>query len=404
MIDDELQVLGSKIKKQEHSEPQINFISNHDYDSKKKFSWGCGLFAFLLSILIVYILISLFSNVPSQENEKATTIIPKLQETVDSLLDKKMSQIDALQGQVIIMEVKTGDILAWSGRSRTFDGKTQPCNNCNYQQEQGTLMSPVSLLALLETREIELSELIDTGNGVWEYNGYFIKDHNWRRGGYGKIPLGMALEVGSDVAITKAVTQVFNCKEERYFELLRKMSIGEIDSIYGMSDFKPMTFNYPKNRNVLKQHMLINSIGIEGEMAPIQMLTFYNAIANNGIMIKPKLKKGSISIINPQIASKSNIEKIQNTLWKVANEGLVNKPDYKLEQAAGMFSHIVVNTIVGEDNINEYHVAFCGYYPAFNPKYSIIVSMNKLGFPASGGGMAAPLFYDIIEKMINEQY
>jgi cell division protein FtsI (penicillin-binding protein 3) len=132
------------------------------------------------------------------------------------------------------------------------------------------------------------------------------------------------------------------------------------------------------------------------------MLTFYNAIANDGNMVKPTLKTGEIEISNPQIASKANIKKMQVVLEHVVSHGLGRKAGTPLLRVAGKTGTSQVGEYdFGKDTyVNEYQLAFCGYFPADAPRYSIIVSMNKLGLPASGGGMAGVVFHIIVEWMI----
>ena len=132
------------------------------------------------------------------------------------------------------------------------------------------------------------------------------------------------------------------------------------------------------------------------------MLTFYNAIANDGKMMKPTLKTGEIEIINPQIASEENIKKMQVILDHVVSQGLGRKAGLPLMPVAGKTGTSQVGEYeFGEDTyVTEYQVAFCGYFPADMPKFSIIVSMNKLGLPASGGGMAGVVFHNIVEWML----
>ena len=131
------------------------------------------------------------------------------------------------------------------------------------------------------------------------------------------------------------------------------------------------------------------------------MLTFYNAIANDGRMVKPTLKTGEIEIINPQIASKTGIDSIQVALENVVSEGLGKRAGTPYLSVAGKTATSQVDWFEdGENTISEYQVGFCGYFPANKPQYSMIVSMNKLGLPASGGGMAGSLFHGIVEWMI----
>jgi cell division protein FtsI (penicillin-binding protein 3) len=333
------------------------------------------------------------------------TIVPELQTAVDTILLAEMEMLDMLQGQAIVMEVKTGEILAMVGLERNFDKKYQPCKNFAYQQELGALMHTVSLLAVLETGKARLSDVVHTGSGVWPVeDGYEMKDHNWQRGGYGSITLDRALEVSSNVGISLAVNKTFGNNNQAFFDLLDKMSFGQPDNIEGIDGLNRTSYSSPKDGDWANWKLWWSAIGYERKIAPIQMLTFYNAIANNGKMVKPTLKTGEIEIINPQIAGKANIDSMQMVLEHVVSQGLGKKAGTPILRVAGKTS----TSQVGEyDYYNEvgtplanYQLAFCGYFPADAPRYSIIVSMNKLGLPASGGGMAGVVFHNIVEWMI----
>ena len=264
-------------------------------------------------------------------------------------------------------------------------------------------MKTAALLALLETGEVKLTDEVDTGEGVWALDDEeIIKDHNWHRGGYGEITLERALEISSNIGISKTIRKVFDGKEQRYFELLDKMSLGQPDSIEGIAELKPMVYSSPKDSTWASRQLLWNSIGYERKMAPIQTLTFYNAIANDGKMVKPMLRPGNTEVINEQIASKENIAKIQQALYNVVCRGLGKKAGSEIIPVAGKTGTTQVNNCewLTEEGLDEYHISFCGYFPAMSPKYSFIVSMNKLGIPASGGAMAGPVFRDIMEWMV----
>ena len=331
-----------------------------------------------------------------------STIIPELQTAVDTILLAEMEMLDMLQGQAIVMEVQTGEILAMVGLERNFEGKYQPCKNFAYQQELGSLMKTASLLALFE-RGIDSSYVVHTGTGVWPVeDGYEMKDHNWRRGGYGDVNLARALEVSSNIGISVAVNKAFGNNNQAFFDLLDKMSFGQPDNIEGIDGLNPTSYSSPRDKDWANWKLWWNAIGYERKITPIQMLTFYNAIANNGKMVKPTLKTGEIEIINPQIASKDNIKKMQVILEHVVSQGLGRKASTPILKVAGKTGTSQVGEYdFGEDTyVNEYQIAFCGYFPADAPKYSIIVSMNKLGLPASGGGMAGVVFHNIVEWML----
>lgn len=330
------------------------------------------------------------------------TIVPKLQAAVDSMLRDELEMIDGLQGQAIVMKVQTGEILAMIGLKRDFDKKYQPCNNFSYQQELGSLMMTPSLLALLEVG-VDTGYVVHTGTGVIPVDEERImKDHNWHRGGYGDINLSRALEVSSNIGIGQTVAKTFRNNQQQFFDLLDRMSFGQPESIDGIEGLTANRYTSPKDSDWLNRRIWWSAIGYERLIAPIQMLTFYNAIANDGKMVKPTLKTGEIEIINPQIASKANIKKMQVVLEHVVSQGLGRKAGTPLLRVAGKTGTSQVGEYdFGKDTyVNEYQLAFCGYFPADAPRYSIIVCMNKLGLPASGGGMAGVVFHNIVEWMI----
>ena len=393
MRDDELQVLGKsqKLSKRDRWKIVIILLAT-------AFALGIGLYLALSP--------QTSKTTKIEKTPGEPTIVPELQECVDTLLNEELLEIDGLQGQVIVMEVQTGEILAMAGRERKFDGTFQPCNNFAYQQELGSLMKTASLLAAMETGKAQLHDVVDTGNGIWPVgNGWIMKDHNWRRGGYGQVTLDRALEVSSNIGISKTIWKIFKGHEQDFFNMLDSMSYGQPDNIDGIDGLRPTSYDSPKHPNWVNENILWSSIGYNRKMAPIQMLTFYNAIANNGKMVKPTLKTGEVEVINPQIASKANIASMQVVLDHVVSLGLGRKAGTPIFRVAGKTgTSQVAEYDFGENAyVNEYQVCFCGYFPADGPKYSMIVSMNKLGLPASGGGQAGVLFHDIVEQMIAHQ-
>jgi cell division protein FtsI (penicillin-binding protein 3) len=289
-----------------------------------------------------------------------------------------------------------------SGLERNYEGKFQSCKNFAYQQELGSLMKTASLLTLFE-RGIDSTYVVHTGTGVWGVDdNWVLRDHNWRRGGYGDMNIARALEVSSNIGIGVPVWESYKGHEQDFFDDLNKMSFGQPDFINGIEGLKPTTYDSPKDSDWVNKFIIWSAIGYNRKIAPIQMLTFYNAIANDGKMVKPTLKTGEIEIINPQIASKDNIKKMQVILEHVVSQGLGMKAGTPILRVAGKTGTSQVGEYdFGEENyVNEYQLAFCGYFPANAPKYSIIVSINKLGLPVSGGGMAGVVFHDIVEWMI----
>lgn len=386
MNNDELQVLGTENRK-----------SNN-------WKWIVAIACVVLTIVcyLIYNRCSSTGNTLPMSQE-GSTISPALQHAADSLLNDKLTEINGLQGQVIIMNVQTGEILAMAGRERNFEGKFQPCQNFAYQQELGALTMTVSLLVGLESGKAHLSDVVDTGNGVWQIDDdRIMKDHNWRRGGYGEVTLDRALGVSSNIGISKTIWSLFKGHEQDYFNKLDSMSFGQPNSIEGIEGLRPSVYSSPKDSDWVNKDILWSAIGYNRKIAPIQMLTFYNAIANNGKMVKPTLVPGTAEVVNEQIAKKENIALMQQTLEHVVSQGLGHKAGSAKILVAGKTGTSQVNEYYEGDNaVSEYQVAFCGFFPANKPKYSMIVSLNKIGLPASGGGMAGDAFHNIVEWMID---
>ncbi|MBQ9229878.1 MAG: penicillin-binding protein [Prevotella sp.] len=394
MNNDELQVLGAEA-----------------IQKRKRWWRKVAMGAVLTVVAVIAIELSLrwsmfgFGAIDDHAENSTSTIVPSLQHAVDSLLNEELELINGLQGQAIVMEVQTGEILAMVGLERNFEGRFQPCKNFAYQQELGSLMKTASLLAVLETGKASLSDVVNTGGGVWPIDDeQEMTDHNWRRGGYGDITLEQALAVDSNIGIGRTVARVFGNDQQHFFDLLSKMSFGQPDSIAGVEGLKTTYYSSPQDTDWLSRKIWWSAIGYGRKIAPVQMLTFYNAIANGGKMVKPTLKTGEVEVINPQIASKANIDSIQVALEHVVSQGLGKKAENPFFLVAGIpaTSQVCMYGYYNDGGVplNEYQLAFCGYFPADAPKYSIIVSMNKLGLPASGGGMAGVVFHNIMEWML----
>lgn len=236
-------------------------------------------------------------------NKPTSSIDPNLQVKVDSILQLKMSEINAISGQAIVMDM-TGNIKAMVG-----NGKKQP----------SSLMRTVFLHEALETGKVHLSDTVDTEEGVAIINGDTIKDHNWHRGGYGKITLKQGLAFNSSIAIAKATQMA---------------GVEVVDSL----------------------------------VTPLEMLKLFNGIIKN--------------------------DSVKSALRYYITDGLGQQASSDKVEVAGFSGRRTIS------EKPEYAVEFIGYFPADEPKYSIIVSMNKIGLPASGGLMAGNVFREIVDCII----
>ena len=197
---------------------------------------------FINSCLVLSILTS--CKFKQQEAKQQTpTIDSTLQVKATSILENKLSELNALSGKAIIMEVQTGHIKAMVGLEKKDSADYQSCENFS-QAYESALMQPISILAALETGKIKLADTVDVGDGIYICKGDTIKDHNWHRGGYGKITIKQGLASSSDIAVYKAIETAFNGYTQAYYDQLKDMGISNLDT-------------------------------------PLQILTTYNSIANN---------------------------------------------------------------------------------------------------------------------------
>ena len=342
------------------------------------------------TILTIIAFIGLASCQSKQETiELMSTIDSTLQVKVTSILENKLSELNALSGQTIIMEVQTGHIKAMVGLESTDSANYQPCENFS-QAYESALIHPISILAALETGKVKLADTVDVGNGSYSIQDRELKDHNWHRGGYGEISIKQGLASSSNIAVYKTMEKAFGNNAQAYFNLLKNMSYGKPDSIAGIANLKPAYFVTPKDSGWSDTAFAWFCIGYNQTITPIQMLTFYNAIANSGKMVQPQLYKDSTTVINPQIVSQANIDSLKQALEYVVTDGLGQPTKSDKIQIAGETGTVQLEN-------GNYIVEFCGYFPANAPQYSIIVSIHKDGLPASGGLMAGDVFKQITE-------
>ena len=342
------------------------------------------------TILTIIAFIGLASCQSKQETiELMSTIDSTLQVKVTSILENKLSELNALSGQTIIMEVQRGHIKAMVGLESTDSANYQPCENFS-QAYESALIHPISILAALETGKVKLADTVDVGNGSYSIQDRELKDHNWHRGGYGEISIKQGLASSSNIAVYKTMEKAFGNNAQAYFNLLNNMSYGKPDSIAGIANLKPAYFVTPKDSGWSDTAFAWFCIGYNQTITPIQILTFYNAIANSGKMVQPQLYKDSTTVINPQIVSQANIDSLKQALEYVVTDGLGQPTKSDKIQIAGETGTVQLEN-------GNYIVEFCGYFPANAPQYSIIVSIHKDGLPASGGLMAGDVFKQITE-------
>ena len=308
------------------------------------------------------------------------TVNTDLQDYVRSTLKENIRKIDAINGQVIIMDCKSGEVKAMVNLAKDKFG-IKPTTS---QLSQSTgLMRPISLLAALEQGKVKPNDSIDTKLGIVDINGYLLEDYNWRRGGNGKTSVQQGFLLSSNIATYLTGKQAFGKEYDRFYKTIINMGYGlPQDSIKATLPIPNDDISFAKFVN-----------GKNQQITPLQILTFYNAIANNGKMVKPRFHKGETITIKEQITSKENIAIIQQLLVQKVKDGLAHQAYSDKVSIAGEQGTAIVKK---DGNNTIYCLQFCGYYPSDNPQYSIIISLNKKGLPASGG-MAGEIAKQIVE-------
>lgn len=342
-----------------------------------------------------------------------STIDVDMQDICEKALVDKLYELNAMVGVAVLMEVKTGEVKAIVNMSKGNDGKYYEMRNnaISDMMEPGSTFKTASIMVALEDGKIEPDTQVDTGNGVKMMHGRPMKDHNWNRGGYGVIDVTRILEVSSNVGVSSIIDQYYYDNPQKFVDGLKRLGITEPLHLQIAGEGKP-NIKGPKERYFAKTTLPWMSIGYETQIPPLNILTFYNAIANDGIMVRPKFVKAAVKdgqiiqeypteVIREKIASESTLEKIRTILEKVVSQGLAKPAGSKQFAVAGKTGTAQISQGAAGYTAGgrKYLVSFCGYFPADAPKYSLIVSIQKPGLPASGGLMAGSVFSKIAERV-----
>ena len=353
-----------------------------------------------------------------------TTIDVNMQDIAERALIDELKLVNGEMGVAILMEVKTGDVKAIVNMMRMGDSPenyqyAEAVNSAiSYRCEPGSVFKVASFLVALDDAVVDTSYVIHTGSGVQEMHGRWMKDHNWRRGGYGDINVARTLEVSSNIGVSHVIDKFYGKNPERYVKGLYRVGIHE-DLKLPLVGYLPPRIRMPrKNKrgqyeNWSKTALPWMSIGYETQIAPINTVTFYNAIANNGKMMRPRFVKKIVKngetvaefepeVIKERIAKPQAIKTMQTILEHVVSQGLGRKAGSPLFKVAGKTGTAQVADQHGSyhSGVTRYWLSFSGYFPADDPRYTCIVCIKKTGLPASGGGMSGVVFHHIAEGVM----
>ena len=349
-----------------------------------------------------------------------TTIDVNMQDLAERALVDELKLVNGEMGVAILMEVETGDVKAIVNMLRNEEGRYIEAVNSaiSYRCEPGSVFKVASFLVALDDEVVDTSFVIHTGSGVMEMHGRPMKDHNWRRGGYQDINVARALEVSSNIGVSYVIDKFYGSNPTRYVKGLYRVGIHE-DLKLPLVGYHPPYIRMPDTKTTdrskywSKTTLPWMSIGYETQIAPINTISFYNAIANDGKMMQPRfvkqiIKNGEVIkefepvVLKKQIAKPKAIKTMQTILEHVVSQGLGKKAGSPLFKVAGKTGTAQVADQYGSyhSGITRYWLSFAGYFPADNPRYSCIVCIKKSGLPASGGGMSGVVFHHIAEGVM----
>ena len=351
-----------------------------------------------------------------------TTIDVGMQDLAERALIEELKdpQVHGEMGVAILMEVKTGDVKAIVNMTRGEDGEYyEMVNNAiSFRCEPGSVFKTASFLVALDDGVIDTTMTINTGCGVMEMHGRPMKDHNWRRGGYGTISVPRALEVSSNIGVSWIIDKYYGSNPTKYVQGLYRVGIHEdlklpILGYHSPYIRMPDTKTTDRAKYWSKTTLPWMSIGYETQIAPINTVAFYNAIANDGKMMQPRfvkqlVKNGEVIkefepvVLKEQIAKPQAIKTMQTILEHVVSQGLGRKAGSKSFKVAGKTGTAQVADQHGSyhSGTTRYWLSFCGFFPADEPRYTCIVCIRKSGLPASGGGMSGVVFHHIAEGVM----
>lgn len=344
-----------------------------------------------------------------------TTIDVNIQDIAHHALLEQLEYYEAEHGCVVVMEVKTGEIKAIANLGRTS-------NNTYYEKlnyavgeshEPGSSFKLMALMVALEDKKIDTSTIVDTGHGKKRFYGRDITDS--KTGGYGKISAARALEVSSNIGLATLIDDAYADNPQQFIDKLKSWHLNERLGVAIKGEGVPKIYQ-PGDSKWSRNALPSMAYGYNLKLTPLQTLAFYNAVANDGKMVKPRfikevkehsksIEKFDEMILVDQIASKETLSKIheilKNTVVRGTGSGLYSK---YFSMAGKTGTARTEYWMKGWDENPRYVSSFTGYFPAENPKYSCIVVIHKpvvkKGF--YGADVSGPVFKKVAQKIFTD--
>ena len=358
---------------------------------------------------------------PIDGHDIITTIDVNIQDITHHALLRKLEYFEADHGCAVVMETATGEIKAISNLGRTKKGKYYEKRNYAVWEshEPGSTFKLASLMAALDDKMIDTSTVVDTEKGKIFIHGSKVEDSH--RGGYGKISAARVFEVSSNVGVVKLIKKHYDHQPEKFIKKLETYGFTKAIGFPIKGEGRPVVPR-PSDKRWNKISLEWMSWGYGVSVTPMQTLMFYNAVANNGVMVKPRFIKElrrqdktekvfEIVVVNPKIASDETLGKIRKVLENVVVRGTANNiysSNFSMAGKTGTAKKYLPkhkdengNTVAAGYSNKHYVASFAGFFPAENPKYSCIVVIHdpKKEKGYYGATVAGPVFKEIAQKI-----
>ncbi len=354
---------------------------------------------------------------PVDGKDIVTTIDVNIQDIAHHSLLRQLEYYNADHGCVVVMETKTGEIKAISNLGRTSDGKYyEKRNYAVYEShEPGSAFKLMSMVAALESGAIDTNTVVDTGEGKFKIYGRYI--HDSKRGGYGKISAARAMEVSSNIGFARLIDENFNENPNKFIDLLKRMHLNEPLGLPIKGEGQP-EIPAPGDKKWSKNALPSIAYGYNLRLTPLQTLAFYNAIANDGELVKPRFIKEIRSrdkkiesfdkiVIDSKICSKETVKKSQEILKNVVIRGTGKKLyDENFSMAGKTGTARTEYWMEDWESNRRYISSFTGYFPAENPLYSctVVIHKPKVQKRYYGADVSGPVFKDIARKIYTSNH
>jgi cell division protein FtsI (penicillin-binding protein 3) len=354
--------------------------------------------------------VNIISDEPDNGKDVITTINLYLQDVVESSLKKQLELSQAEYGLAVLMDVETGKIRAIANLGHTGNGYQEIYNYALGHEgctEPGSTFKLVSMMIAMEDGKVDTSDVFDVGEGKWKLYDQIIYDSDYGKAAHGKMTMKQIFERSSNVGVAKIIHQSYKGHEKDFIDRVYGLGFNKKLDLGFQGEAKPYV-KYPTDNNWWGTSLAWISYGYEIQISPLQMLTFYNAVANDGKMMKPMFVEAiaengvieeefSTHVMKYSICSDRTLRKMKKMLEGVVENGTASgiyTSRYKIAGKTGTSKIADRNKGYAE---GMYRASFAGYFPADKPKYSCIVVISEPKGQYSGAYVAAPVFRDIAD-------